>query len=56
MEPVAGVSEVGRQLRPEMGTLFEADWRTHKHRIEASNGKRVRSGGAAKEYKGHEQF
>ena len=49
VEPVAGVSEVGRRLRPRW-TLFLRliDYRTQRHRIEPGGGRRVR-GGAAKE-------
>ena len=54
MEPVAGVSEVGRGLRPRWTLLcvWVIDFRTRRHRIEAGGGRRVR-GGAAKEFEGH---
>ena len=50
VEPVAGVSEVGRRLRPRWGTFFlwVIDSLTRRHRVEPAGGKRVR-GGAAEE-------
>ena len=50
VEPLAGVSDFGRRLRPRW-TLFLRliDFRTRRHRIEPGGGKRVRSGGVANE-------
>ena len=50
VEPVAGVSDVGRRMRKRW-TLFLwlIDFRTQRHRIEPGGGRRVRRGGAAKE-------